>query len=643
MRFKKLLASIQFKMLFAFIVCLSITPILVTAFVRFRVRPELLNQRGEETLLALNDRRRDISNQLNDIFAQLRFMSSTPSVSTFLEHPTDETRADVEHIFGSFAIAEEIFDQIRILSPDGMELVRINYEDNLLEIVAPENLQDKSDRDYFLEALELNPGEIYVSEMNLNQENGVFEEPYRPVVRFIMAITDEAGTQQGFMVFNIMPVEIFNSAIDLTSDANYYISNRDGDIMFTSVDDTSILYASDLGHNIQIEALFPVMNDAHPQYIIDEAEGKLITKIAIIIDKGNYLRRWLLVYEQDLSPIVSPINRTLQSVIIIGFAGLLISIIISILITLSITRPIKKLQYAVNDLRARKWQSSIELLQSIKSMDEIGALACYFEKTLYELRQFYVQLEALVKDRTLELEWANEQLKQVDRVKSRFMEDIAHDIRTPLSSILLATAMMERNPDKLADYIQRIEHHISRIQKQMENVNTMSRLEFSFQEMEQEAINLQQIVSSLVNAYQSAFQDSGLELHTNINEVPLITGYVFMMEQLVENLLTNAIKYTNKGSIEISLYSGDEHIIFKIQDTGRGIPEAEIPLIMRRYYRVESVRQSSIPGTGIGLNIVKETVQQHDGRIKIDSLLGEGTTITIHLPVQTDSQEKHEH
>ncbi len=643
MRFKKLLASIQFKMLFAFIVCLSITPILVTAFVRFRVRPELLNQRGEETLLALNDRRRDISNQLNDIFAQLRFMSSTPSVSTFLEHPTDETRADVEHIFGSFAIAEEIFDQIRILSPDGMELVRINYEDNLLEIVAPENLQDKSDRDYFLEALELNPGEIYVSEMNLNQENGVFEEPYRPVVRFIMAITDEAGTQQGFMVFNIMPVEIFNSAIDLTSDANYYISNRDGDIMFTSVDDTSILYASDLGHNIQIEALFPVTNDAHPQYIIDEAEGKLITKIAIIIDKGNYLRRWLLVYEQDLSPIVSPINRTLQSVIIIGFAGLLISIIISILITLSITRPIKKLQYAVNDLRARKWQSSIELLQSIKSMDEIGALACYFEKTLYELRQFYVQLEALVKDRTLELEWANEQLKQVDRVKSRFMEDIAHDIRTPLSSILLATAMMERNPDKLADYIQRIEHHISRIQKQMENVNTMSRLEFSFQEMEQEAINLQQIVSSLVNAYQSAFQDSGLELRTNINEVPLITGYVFMMEQLVENLLTNAIKYTNKGSIEISLYSGDEHIIFKIQDTGRGIPEAEIPLIMRRYYRVESVRQSSIPGTGIGLNIVKETVQQHDGSIKIDSLLGEGTTITIHLPVQTDSQEKHEH
>src|SRR5690606_36062131 len=185
-----------------------------------------------------------------------------------------------------------------------------------------------------------------------------------------------------------------------------------------------------------------------------------------------------------------------------------------------------------------------------------------------------VQLETLVKERTSELEWANEQLKQVDMVKTKFMEDIAHDIRTPLASILMNASLLQRKPSDMNRYIDRIEQQVQRIKTLMENVNMMSKVELSFNAVRSlEPIVYHEIIETIIDAHRTTIEESGLVLEVDVMPVEAIWGQRFMLEQLFENIFTNAIKYTLSGTISVSLLQKNNQLILLVKDTGIGIPE----------------------------------------------------------------------
>jgi two-component system phosphate regulon sensor histidine kinase PhoR len=112
----------------------------------------------------------------------------------------------------------------------------------------------------------------------------------------------------------------------------------------------------------------------------------------------------------------------------------------------------------------------------------------------------------------------------------------------------------------------------------------------------------------------------------------MVEGDRFKLEQVFINLIDNAIKYTEQGEINISVYSREGNIEVKIQDSGAGIDESDKERIFERFYVVDKSRSRRLGGTGLGLSIVKHIVLQHNASIKVDSILGKGTTFTIYFP-----------
>ena len=630
--------SIFFKIAIGFIICLSIVPIMVFVYVHTSVRNDLIEQRAEESLRNLEFQRIEISLLLEDVIANINLLSESPSVIDYLQDPNDENREDVIELFSAFATAKRTYDQVRLLSPDGMEVIRINYNNDLAEVVPDSDLQDKSQRDYYQQTVNLSQNEVYISNLNLNQEEGVIEEPYNPALRYAMPLFDTQGNLQAILVLNLIPNEIFSVATQTTPHSTYYVANQNGDIMYTNSNvSNSVLYATDLNHETRIQNLIPAIpiHPAQPEYMIDSAQNNIITYSPIILNNGIQQRDWLLIREEPIENIIFPVNQTIRGIGVISVIGLFISLLLSFPIAYQIVNPLRALYLASKNLYIRDWQNSLRLTQTINSKDEIGELAKSFEDTLYELRNFYAQLDILVTERTAELKWANEQLKQVDLIKTSFMEDIAHDIRTPLSSIMLNTSMLKRKPSNFTQYIERIEKQTQRITALMENVNLMSNVELSFaSDKALQPTLLHEILLPIIEAHRTTIELAEIELQLDIQPVPPMLGLKFGLQQLFENLLTNAIKYTLEGKISISLTHQNDVIKLIVEDTGIGIAEDELPHVKKRYYRAKGVRQSIVPGTGLGLSIVLEAISLHEGEFEISSTLGVGTKITVTLPIR---------
>jgi two-component system sensor histidine kinase VicK len=155
-------------------------------------------------------------------------------------------------------------------------------------------------------------------------------------------------------------------------------------------------------------------------------------------------------------------------------------------------------------------------------------------------------------------------------------------------------------------------------------------------------INLIDVIKPVIEAHKTLAQENSLTLIFEQPEaLPPVHGNYNQLSQVVDNLLTNAIKYSESGTIQVLLdYDTEESVVcLTVKDTGIGISEEDLAHLFDRYYRAKSVRQSTIPGTGLGLAIVRDIVQIHRGTIHIDSEPGVGTTVEICLPIVQEAKE----
>lgn len=147
------------------------------------------------------------------------------------------------------------------------------------------------------------------------------------------------------------------------------------------------------------------------------------------------------------------------------------------------------------------------------------------------------------------------------------------------------------------------------------------------------------MVRGVVEAYQKEAGKKGLYLKVELEPLPLIAADAFQIEQLVINLVDNAIRYTEKGGVVVALKPEAGGVLLSVTDTGIGIPEEHLPRIFERFYVVDKSRSRRTGGTGLGLSIVKHIVLAHGGKIEVKSAPGFGSTFTVWLPaLATDSQ-----
>jgi signal transduction histidine kinase/DNA-binding response OmpR family regulator len=257
---------------------------------------------------------------------------------------------------------------------------------------------------------------------------------------------------------------------------------------------------------------------------------------------------------------------------------------------------------------------------------------------LYERLHHYAQdLETQVAARTRELAEANEQLKELDRLKTKFVSDVSHELRTPVTNLKLYLNLLDRgDPQKQERYLSVINEQTERLEELIKSILDLSRLETNRDELLFQPVNLNELVGYAVASFKRRAELAGLIFQVDLaSSLPLIYGNPSQLKQVIENLLTNAIHYTAAGEVLVSTYYDAEHgmVCLQVTDTGMGIDESELSLLFERFYRGERTSQSNIPGTGLGLSIVKEILALHNGRIEVQSELHQGSTFRVWLPI----------
>lgn len=243
-------------------------------------------------------------------------------------------------------------------------------------------------------------------------------------------------------------------------------------------------------------------------------------------------------------------------------------------------------------------------------------------------------LEQMIAERTKELLIANEQLLELDRLKNKFIEDMSHEFRTPLTSIGLYLGLLEKEAsEKSTKYIEALKRQTAQLSSLVNTILDISNPSRTGGLGEFETVELADITLDLFQTYEPYAEARNLVLHFDHNDPCLIQGNPEVLRRMISNLLDNAINYTSEGSIRISLCASESMAHLTISDTGLGIPREEIPLLFDRFYRGKQVGQLNIPGSGLGLSMVKQIVDQHNGQIDVASAVGQGSTFKICLPV----------
>lgn len=228
-------------------------------------------------------------------------------------------------------------------------------------------------------------------------------------------------------------------------------------------------------------------------------------------------------------------------------------------------------------------------------------------------------------------------LKELDRIKSEFVATVSHDLRTPLTSILGYVELLPRVGPLNAqqeEFIQRVRGSMEAITELIGDLLDIGRVEAGF-DLEMEPCDLAQVIEEAIQDLRPQAEEVEQHLRWQPPEsLPLVRGNSLRLRQVMDNLLGNAVKYTQEGGwIAVSAAEEEGYITVRVADNGIGIPHVQQPYVFDRFYRVESDETEDIKGTGLGLAIVKAVIEKHNGRVWVESRPGEGSVFSFVLPV----------
>lgn len=363
---------------------------------------------------------------------------------------------------------------------------------------------------------------------------------------------------------------------------------------------------------------------------------------------------WLFATTMPRSVVRQEAFRSAQWVLWTGLASLLMVFLLhSVILRRELAQPLGRLMTAVERLR-RGELANVGLDRD----DELGQLGQAFDQMAADvasrdaqLRQANVELERRVETRTAELTTANEQLavareealallsreRELGELKSGFVSLVSHEVRTPLGVIQSSADILDRyserlTPEERRHQLDTIFASIRNLTDLVERVLTLGRIEDGRMQFKPVTVDLASVCAQIVDEVVSATGAAGrIELEVE-GGLPLAQADPNLLRHILGNLLGNAVKYSASGGrVKLRVARVAEQALFAVSDSGIGIPLAEREKLFESFSRGSNV--GSRPGTGLGLMIVKRCVQAHHGSLQLDSELGQGTTVTVQLPV----------
>lgn len=320
------------------------------------------------------------------------------------------------------------------------------------------------------------------------------------------------------------------------------------------------------------------------------------------------------------SPVVG-LNDTVRSIREI----ILLTIVISVLLTTalvsylswSISRPLSQIDKAALEIGHGNYKKRID----ITSEDEIGDLA----NTINGMAE--------------KLDRVNLERERLDQIRKDFLANVSHELRTPLTAV---QGFLEVLQDDLVTDEQARKRYYNVMYDETLHMNILIddlmdliKLENKEIILNKQNINIESLLDKVTFKFKQEIAEKGLKFNLNIQEdLPAINGDPNRLEQILNNTIKNAIKFTDEGQIDINVSSDGDFILFTIADTGIGISQMDQELIWERFFKVDRGRSKKNKGTGLGLSIVKELVVMHNGKIELQSELGQGTVLNFWLPIE---------
>ena len=227
--------------------------------------------------------------------------------------------------------------------------------------------------------------------------------------------------------------------------------------------------------------------------------------------------------------------------------------------------------------------------------------------------------------------------KELDRLKDQLIFDVSHELRTPVSNLNMYLELLDGcQPEKRSGYLEVLKGETNRLIDLIESILDLSRLDmYKSKKVKFSEININLIAAQVVDVHRPLADSAGIKLSYQLDpSIPKIKGEQNQLARLVTNLLSNAIRYTPEGSVELKTFTNGNNACLQVIDTGFGIDEEDLPHLFDRFYRGRKVSQSKITGTGLGLAIVREIVEIHEGRIDVESVVDEGSVFSVWLPIE---------
>jgi two-component system phosphate regulon sensor histidine kinase PhoR len=231
------------------------------------------------------------------------------------------------------------------------------------------------------------------------------------------------------------------------------------------------------------------------------------------------------------------------------------------------------------------------------------------------------------------------QIREVERMRDDFFANIIHELRTPLATILMYARLLREgkaleDEAKADRFLGVIERESDRLQRMVRQMLQLAKLEAREIQRSSELIDLRNLFEEIIPPLADRATEKGLTFSHRIQtDLPPVVGNGETLYMIFKNLVENAIKFTLSGTVRVDARQENGSVRVEVSDEGIGIPAQAMPNLFKRFYRTQTAVERGIAGTGLGLYMVKEGIEKHNGTIETHSAEGKGTIFTVRLPV----------
>ena len=266
------------------------------------------------------------------------------------------------------------------------------------------------------------------------------------------------------------------------------------------------------------------------------------------------------------------------------------------------------------------------------------------QEELQQTNEELAERSVLLEERNTEIQKKSEDLERTTRYKSEFLANMSHELRTPLNSILLLSRLLSENNDKnmndeQIEFSKVINSSGNGLLGLIDEILDLSKIEAGKMDLEFAEVSVQEITTSMNSLFSEVAKDKGIAFQLDLKEAPVVLRTDKMrLEQILKNLISNAIKFTEKGAVTLRVSkTTDKKVVFAVKDTGIGIPSEKQMLIFEAFQQADGSTKRKYGGTGLGLSISRELAKLLRGELKLESAAGKGSEFTLTIPLAASS------